>query len=283
MNDKKFSKFIGFVCAFIMVITSHSSYTLSDRLMVAFSSSGYRPVEEAVNPVANGEKVNDNILYKKWCEKMFENGSCIYQAYKDIAFNIEYTAEENNADFWQSPDETERLKKGDCEDAVFLFYSHLSRDQNNAEIVWGWVIDKESEVRRPHVWYQLTDRNGKQWVVEGFSRRWNGIIPMKEIEKTELRRVIFTLPHLAVSSFAGSPKRVNKSESLSSFGSVALLNHDSTNRSTTQDYAGLSSPDSNREITNILNKLHELFSRYKVPQKVIALKELQEKKLICRR
>lgn len=267
MNTKKYSKLIGLAGALIIVITSHATYTIGERLQVTFSSLGYKPIEEADSPLTNGEKTNDNLLYKKWCEKMFDNGSRIYQAYKDIAFNIEYTPEESNADFWQSPDETARLKKGDCEDAVFLFYSHLLKEQDNAEIVWGWVIDKESEEGRAHVWYQLTDRKGKQWVVEGFSRSWNGIIPVGEIEKTELRRPIFTLPHLSVSSFVDSDKRVNKRKGLSSFGSANLLSPGPTNRQAAQDYATLPFPNNKREITNILNKLKELFSRYKVPHK----------------
>ncbi|GJQ58494.1 MAG: hypothetical protein SCALA701_12950 [Candidatus Scalindua sp.] len=251
--------------------------------MVTFSSLGYNPVEEVVHTISNGEKANDNILYEKWCEKVFDNGSYIYQAYKDIAFNIEYTPEVKKADFWQSPDETARLKKGDCEDAVFLFYSHLPRDQNNAKIVWGWIVDKESKVGSAHVWYQLVDRKGKQWVVEGFSQGWNGIIPMVEIEKTELRRPIFILPHQAVSSFAGSQDMVNEKKNLSSFGSVDMVNHDSEKIPFTQDYTSLSFPNRKREITNIVNKLHELFSRYKVPQQVIASKGSQEKNLICKR
>ncbi len=283
MNRKKLYNFIGFVCAILMVSMSHSSNTICDRFLVTFSGLGYNPVVDEVCPLANGEEANENLPYKKWCEEKFDNGSYIYQAYKDIAFNIEYTPEENKTDYWQSPDETARLKKGDCEDAVFLFYSHLPKDQNNAQIVWGWVVDKESAVGRAHVWYQLVDRKGYQWIVEGFSQHWNGIIPMEEIEKTETRKTIFTLPHLAVSSFVDSPKSANRRGNIPSFGFPDTYNHNSEKIPFTGDYATRSFPNSNREITNIINKLHELFSRYKIPPQTIASKRLQEKQLICKR
>ncbi|MCP5007711.1 MAG: hypothetical protein GY941_27815 [Planctomycetes bacterium] len=272
MDDIKIPKFIGFACAFIMVITSLPSYSICDRLTTTFYGLGYRPVKESCCPVVDGEKGTDDVHYKEWCEKMFDNGSSIYQAYKDIAFNIEYTPEADNADFWQAPDETMRLKKGDCEDAVFVFYSHLPKDQGNAKIVWGWVVDKKSAAGRAHVWYQLVDRKGKQWVVEGFSGSWNGIIPMEEIEKTESRRSILTLPHLTVRSFAGSRGGESREINLTPFISLDIFDNDLDSRPFPRGFDVPSFPNSNREVRNIISKLQELFSRYKVPQQVIASK-----------
>ncbi len=167
-----------------------------------FSNLGYKPVSETCPYVEGGGKLNDNFLYKEWCEKTFINGNYIYKAYKDIAFNIKYTPEVGKTDFWQTPVETTKLRKGDCEDAVFLFFSNLPSNQENAEVVWGWVINKRSTMGRAHVWYQLLDKRGKQYIVEGFSKDWNGIIPMEIVEETESRRPILTMSHSAIGKLA---------------------------------------------------------------------------------
>ncbi len=137
----------------------------------------------------------DNYLYEKWCEETFDNGKYVYAAYKNIAFNIKYKPETNKTDFWQTPIETDRLRRGDCEDAVFLLYSRLPSNQENAEILWGWVTDKESKVRRAHVWYQLIDKKGQKYIVEGFSKEWNGIIPMEIARNYETRKPLLSIPH----------------------------------------------------------------------------------------
>ena len=57
------------------------------------SKPSYKPVPDTYLYIEDEEKSNDNFLYKEWCEKTFDNGSYIYEAYKNIAFNIEYTPE----------------------------------------------------------------------------------------------------------------------------------------------------------------------------------------------
>ncbi len=51
-------------------------------------AQAYKPVLETCSYLENGEELNDNFLYKKWCEETFDNGNYIYEAYKNIAFNI---------------------------------------------------------------------------------------------------------------------------------------------------------------------------------------------------
>ena len=172
-------------------ITYTTEYFCADN----FSKPVYKPVsDECPYPDSNG-KLLDNFMYKDWCEETFDNGRYIYEAYKDIAFNMKYTPEQPKTDIWQTPYETNKSKKGDCEDAVFLFTSHLSSMQKNTKIMWGWVIDKGSRIAKAHVWSQLTDRAGQQYIVEGFSKDWDGIIPLEIVEKTELRKPIFTITH----------------------------------------------------------------------------------------
>lgn len=167
------------------------------------SRLGYKPVPDVL-PSSRQDDTGkfDNYLYKKWCEETFDNGEYIYAAYRDIAFNVRYQPEARKADFWQTPIETDRLKKGDCEDAVFLFFSQLPSNQEAAEIVWGWVIDNQSKVTRPHVWYQLKDKRGQKYIVEGFSKNWNGIIPMETAEEYESRKPILTIPHSKISELS---------------------------------------------------------------------------------
>ncbi|MFQ5963013.1 MAG: hypothetical protein ACE5KZ_01850 [Candidatus Scalinduaceae bacterium] len=295
----------------------------------SFFKLGYKPVmDECPYPEDKG-KLYDNFLYKKWCEDTFENGDYIYEAYKDIAFDIKYTPEPAKTDFWQTPLETVRLKKGDCEDAVFLFFSQMPSNLKNAEIVWGWVIDKQSKVGRAHVWYQLMDKRGQQYIVEGFSKDWNGIIPMEIVRRTETRKSIFTISHSAVSSFTGVLLEAENGQLCQSLVNLLtkpnLITHDSGDQSlpqytntlhhsdnelveylldkqdNTQKYASHKYPtrsrmlpDTSKEISNILKKLHELFSRYerqgegydsntRIAQRNGITHNYSERSLICRR
>jgi hypothetical protein len=280
MKARSISKIIGhelssalLVCISIIVSMVNISSTFGDEIMDNFSNIGYRPVSDTC-PIVVQEghayrqagKHNDNFLYKEWCEETFVNGNYIYDAYKDIAFSIEYTPEVSETDFWQTPVETTRLKKGDCEDAVFLFFSQLPADQKNAEIVWGWIINKRSTIGRAHVWYQLVDKKGQQYVVEGFSKDWNGIIPMEIIEETESRIPILTMPHTAVIRLTDSQPETGDSQITHTFSYLLPLtnfsNHDSGNQPFSQGMDNALLPNTTREISNILSKLHELFSRY---------------------
>ncbi len=266
MKTRNISKVIGLIYTSIIVSIVDMTLTIGNDAVDNFSNRGYKPVADTCPYVENGEKLSDNFLYKEWCEETFDNGDYIYEAYKDIAFNIKYTPEASKTDFWQTPAETARLKKGDCEDAVFLFFSQLPSNQENAEIVWGWVINKRSAMGRAHVWYQLTDNRGQQYIVEGFSKDWNGIIPVEIVEETESRRPIFTISHAAVSRLASSLPQADNSQFAQSLvdlsTATSFSNHDSGNQPFSQGIDTLLLPNTTKEISNILNKLHELFSRY---------------------
>ncbi len=168
----------------------------------SFSKLWYKPVQDEYPYLDNSGNLRDNTLYKEWCEETFDGGLYIYDAYRDIAFNIEYTPEQAKTDIWKTPFETNRSQKGDCEDAVFLFSSHLPSKQENAMIIWGWVIDKSTRVAKAHVWHQLIDKTGQQYIVEGFSNDWSGIIPIEVAGRVELRKPIFTMTHAEVCQLA---------------------------------------------------------------------------------
>ncbi len=265
MEIRNIFKVIGLVCTFIMVSMANTSFTINDEIVDNLSNLDYRPVSDTCPYVENGGELSDNFLYKEWCEETFDNGNCIYEAYKDIAFNIKYTPDLNKTDYWQTPVETARLKKGDCEDAAFLFFSRLPSNQKNAEIVWGWVIDKRSTLGRAHVWYQLVDKKGQQYVVEGFSKDWNGIIPMEIVEETESRRPILTIAHSMVTRLASSLPKVDDSQIMQSLvdlpAATNFFSSDLGSQSFSQGMDTLLLSNTTKEVSNILNKLHELFRK----------------------
>lgn len=272
-----------------------------------FSKPVYKPVPDECPYPDNNGKPPDNFMYKDWCEETFENGKYIYEAYRDIAFNMKYTPEPPKTDIWQTPYETNKSKKGDCEDAVFLFTSHLSSMQKNTKIIWGWVIDKGSKIARAHVWTQLADKAGQQYVVEGFSREWDGIIPLGIVEETELRKPIFTIKHSEYCRLYGL---VSKPDSWQTYQSIInlctsanFIEFYSRNLNISQGMDPYFDPDygfigylldtqtnshkdtisgrhSNRpkmlpardkEISSILTKLHELFVRCEEQRKDFSL------------
>ena len=275
-------------------ITYTSEYSHAD----SFSKPVYKPVPDVCSYLDGDGKLSDNFMYKNWCEVMFENGKYIYEAYKDIAFNMEYTPEQPRTDVWQTPYETRKSKEGDCEDAVFLFESHLASMQKNTRIVWGWVIDKKSRIARAHVWSQLTGRAGEQYIVEGFYKDWDGIIPLEIVEKTEFRKPIFTITHsefCRLSSLVSKPDSWQVYQSLIDLCTSAnFIEFYSRNLNILQGMDSYFDPDygfieylldaqkksykdtishrhstranrlpaMDKEISSILKKLYELFTRY---------------------
>lgn len=165
------------------------------------SKRGYKPVEDnwplesSGARISNGRGTSDNTLYREWCINTFNSGEQIYEAYKRIAFDIDYRTEPPKTDYWQTPGETMQSKQGDCEDSVFLFFSLLSKLDIDGDIVWGWVVDKGSSIAFAHVWYQLFDKRGRPYIIEGFSKEWNGIIPAEMMNGKEDRIPTLMLRH----------------------------------------------------------------------------------------
>jgi hypothetical protein len=260
----------------------------------SYSNLSYKPVLDECPNLEDAEELHDNFLYKEWCEETFTNGNNIYEGYKDIAFNIKYAPEADRTDNWQTPLESVRLEQGDCEDAVFLFFSHLPLTQENAEIVWGWVIDRQLGVARAHVWYQLKDREGNEYIVEGFSNDWNGIIPMEIVETTETRKPILKITHLEarrLSTLISRPDSCDTYQILADLhSSTDFVKIENNKKVISQDAVTSYHLDAKRigiknmsreykmswnqpvkhrintivskEISKIFRKLHELFTRY---------------------
>ncbi|MCF6147429.1 MAG: hypothetical protein E3K37_02100 [Candidatus Kuenenia sp.] len=195
---------------FIMIAISPCTNVFADISYadLFLNGKGYRPVNDTweINtfPLNAGDKtyLPESLLYKEWCSSTFDDGEQIYDAYREIAFALEYHAEPPKTDYWQTPVETAQCKQGDCEDSVFFFFSKLAQLDIDGEIVWGWVIDKTNSTAFAHVWYQLYDKHGLAYIVEGFSRDWNGILPVGFLSNNEERIPTFILSHTLINKVA---------------------------------------------------------------------------------
>ena len=202
-NNYKSVKYVLMVAASLSLSCMYCFESCADVSYadLFLAGKGYKPVEDSypVKPLithpADGSNTPDNQLYREWCTKTFRNGEQIYEAYKEIAFEINYRAEPSKTDYWQTPVETRKSKQGDCEDSVFLFFSKLSELDIDGDIIWGWVVGRENSVAFAHVWYQLSDKRGRPYIVEGFSKEWNGIIPVEMLAEGERRVPTLMLRH----------------------------------------------------------------------------------------
>ncbi len=230
------------------------------------SNLGYKPVRDLCPNLEGVEELKGNHLYKEWCEETFKDGCFIYNGYKDIAFNIKYEPEAAKSDFWQTPSETSSSQNGDCEDAVFLFFSHLSSIQKNAEIVWGWVIDNQTNISKAHVWYQLRGNDGRKYIVEGFSKDWNGIIPMDIVEQTETRKSILTISHSEVSRLA---RIIHRPNSLKAFQVLADIHGSaSPNNNETENEYFSNDPYTRYHLDSKNIENHNMSPKFKMPWKL---------------
>ena len=220
---------------------------------------GFRPVTEDASsksamhfPLTEND-MSDNLYYREWCANTFDNGVQLYDAYKKIAFDIEYRAEPPKTDYWQTPEETMQRKQGDCEDAVFLLVSRLAKCEVDGEIVWGWVTDKLGAITFAHVWYQIYDKQGKPYVVEGFSKDWNGIIPTETLHETEKRTPTLILRHNLV-------RQALEGQVLEQEDSQGWMNKDSVEElQYSWDIYFMKSP----VVSGIFFKLQDMFKRYR--------------------
>ena len=75
---------------------------------------------------------------------------------------IEYVGDRMGADAWQTPAETVRRGKGDCED-VAIYFQHLLRAKGiHAELVFG-LLNIQAKVG--HVWCEA-DLDGVRYIIE---------------------------------------------------------------------------------------------------------------------
>lgn len=97
-----------------------------------------------------------------------------------IAKSFRYIPDASN-DYWQSPDETDARKAGDCEDkAIWLFARLINSGRQQVRLVVGQMRQVDSSL---HVWVTCEDSNGtvylldpsaqkKVWKASDFAADW---------------------------------------------------------------------------------------------------------------
>lgn len=196
------------LAAWLLLFTLFAVLVQSPICHAEVLKKGFYPVSRddggySLPPNATG--IPHNPYYKEWCNNTFVDGSEVYDAYRQIAFNVAYKPEPPKVDLWQTPAETAQIHSGDCEDAILLFHHLLPACYSGGEVIWGFVHDTKEQTAFAHVWFQLYDKNGKAYVVEPFSGDWNGIIPVEMISGHEVRQKIIGIPNAIVSDIMRSP------------------------------------------------------------------------------
>jgi len=194
----------------LSILVTLALIIMSSRFCIAaIQMQGHYPVsskgEYCTRP--NPSELPHNPYYKMWCQKNFNNGIQIYEAYRQVAFNIEYTPEPPRVDTWQTPFETMQSRTGDCEDAILLFHDLLPHRYNDGEIVWGVVVDYQKNIKFAHVWFELYDKEGNAYIVEPYSGDWNGIIPVDNLRDREARHRIVGISNQLVSDLMRRPSQ----------------------------------------------------------------------------
>ncbi len=197
----------------------------------------------------------ENPSYKQWCENRFENGALVYEAYRKVAFNLNYAQEPAHNDFWQTPLETLHRHAGDCEDAVLLFNNIIASQINNGRIVWGVMENLDDKTDFAHVWLELCDKNGRLYFVDPFTKDWNGIIPMDSLKTKRVKAEILSAPAALVNDLLNNKIEVEsiKSEIIKKEGAFDRKRY--------------------RLIDDILSKLKRVSRRYMAQKNVLKEKE----------
>ena len=180
-------KTIFILSAFIILTTIYDNSLYAHGFFSQSSKKECRAHYSALVPPENSE-------YKSWCEDKFTNGSLIYEAYRQVAFSIKYAQEPPYNDFWQTPLETFYRHAGDCEDAALLFNNILPHQFFDGMIMWGVIKDLKNDSEYAHVWTELCDKNGQLYLVEPFTKDWDGIIPIDLVKNKKIEKRIIGIP-----------------------------------------------------------------------------------------
>jgi hypothetical protein len=87
---------------------------------------------------------------------MPENPIIRYYANNTDEIQIDYSPD--NGDYWQNPDYTLKIMKGDCEDEAFVWVSIHRAKGHKAIVVGGYLFfDDGTSIR--DIWYEYVDNN----------------------------------------------------------------------------------------------------------------------------
>lgn len=91
------------------------------------------------------------ILSPVSCVSCSHTPNPILKSFNEV-HNLEYKSEEPGEDYWQTPKETERLGKGDCEDFAYYLQDKLKKRGIKSEVKFGYgsLMDNSSG----HAWVE---------------------------------------------------------------------------------------------------------------------------------
>lgn len=90
------------------------------------------------------------------------NNACFIESLGE-ASRIEGKVEKEGEDYWQTPEETLRLKTGDCEDKALLLRRFLSEKSIETEFAFG---SRFPDSKKWHAWLEYVDSGKDIWILD---------------------------------------------------------------------------------------------------------------------
>lgn len=149
-------------------IALRSRFTLALLLMVSVTSQGslglassYSSEGNAVGATPYDRKINiSGVMQNHRMSYIEKDPASLFR----IARSFRYTRDAKGKDTWQTPEETEMRRAGDCEDkAVWLYAQLKANGHTSARLVIGKY---KSFQKTYHVWVTYADAQGTTYILD---------------------------------------------------------------------------------------------------------------------
>jgi len=70
-----------------------------------------------------------------------------------------YDTIEYGGEYWQTPEETEKKRKGDCEDKSIYLYHLLKKEGIKSQVIFGYIRKSDIEDGMGHAWIEYKEKN----------------------------------------------------------------------------------------------------------------------------
>ncbi len=91
----------------------------------------------------------------------------VLSSFKEVTQKYKYREDSPGNDYWQSPDETRKRRKGDCEDLAVLLHDELREKGIESQLVVGnaFYLELERDKISHHVWCEV-EINGRTYIAD---------------------------------------------------------------------------------------------------------------------